>query len=162
MKSPYGGAVAMLLSNQSCHSSLACSAALLEDAGYTCPVLFSTAFWMLALLPSTQRVTNPSRTRSRLLQKRITILAALLPCGSRVDSTCTESTTYRSTTTILVLENYTLCVQCHVCSRSTQGSVCQRVHHYNHVCVQTTADLLLLDGWSPVHCYRKQETEVQF
>ena len=39
--SPYGGAVAMLLSNQSCHSSLACSAALLEDAGCTCPVFDS-------------------------------------------------------------------------------------------------------------------------
>ena len=61
-----------------------------------------------------------------------------------------------------VLENCTLCVQCTVCSRSTPECVCQRVRHYNHVCVQTTADLLLLDGCFPVHCYRKQETEVQF
>ena len=122
-------------------------------------VLLLTAFWMLALLPSA-RVASPSHTRSRLLQKRITVLAALLPYSS--ECTCTESTTCLLLLLLLVLENCTLCVQCHVCSRSTQGSVCERVHHHNHVCVQTTADLLLLDGCSPVHCYRKQETEVQF
>ena len=36
--SPYGGVVAMLLSNQSCHSSLACSAALLEGSSDYLPV----------------------------------------------------------------------------------------------------------------------------
>ena len=107
---------------------------------------------------------SPTRPTRGLVCSRNALLY-LLHCfhaAQRVDSTCSESTTYMSTSTILVLENCTLCVQCHVCSRSTQGSVCQRVHHYNHVCVQTTADLLLLDWCSPVHCYRKQETEVQF
>ena len=81
--SPYGGAVAMLL----CSFQIS-PATHLWAAVQRCwktrdtPVLFSTAFWMLALLPSTRRVANPSHTRSRLLQKRITVLAALLPWGS--------------------------------------------------------------------------------
>ena len=78
--SPYGGAVAMLFSNQSCYSALPVVQRCWKTRDI--PVLFSTTFWMLALLPSTQRVVNPSHRRSRLLQKRITLLAALLPCGS--------------------------------------------------------------------------------
>ena len=75
--SPYGGVVAMLLSNQSYHSSWPAVQRCWKARDTR--VLFLTAFWMLALLPSTRRVANPSHTRSRLLQKRITVLAALLP-----------------------------------------------------------------------------------
>ena len=124
----------MLLSNQSYHSSLACSAALLEGAGYTCPVFDSFLDVGIVAFHSTCRQPVPHAV------------------------SFAPETHYRTCCTASIQ----LSVYVYVCSRSTQGSVCQRVHHHNHVCVQTTADLLLLDGCSPVHCYRKQETEVQF
>ena len=88
---------------------------------------------------------TPSRTRFRLLREHRRYLLHCFHAAQRVLNQlldCTSSSTGK-------LYN--------VCSRSTQGSVCQRVHRE-----QTTADLLLLDGCSSVHGYRKQETEVQF
>ena len=53
------------------------------------PVLFSTAFWVLALLPSTRRVANPVTHAVSFAPGTPALLAALLSRGS----TCTESTT---------------------------------------------------------------------